>query len=64
MASSSSVLSGSAETAACKFSTTSNRFWLICGGMSLIPVVGASGMAMGVAAAGTDSVDSSHLAAL
>jgi hypothetical protein len=30
MASSLSVLSGSAETAACKYSTTSNRFWLIC----------------------------------
>jgi hypothetical protein len=53
MALPSSVLSGSVETAACKFSTTSNRFWLICGGTSLIPVVGASGMATGAAAAGT-----------
>jgi hypothetical protein len=51
-ASSSSVLLGSAETAACKFLTTSNRFWLICGRMSLILVVGASGMAVGTAAAG------------
>jgi hypothetical protein len=40
-ASLSSVLSGSAETAACKSLTTSNRFWLICGRTSLIPVVGA-----------------------
>jgi hypothetical protein len=44
-ASSSLVLSGSAEVAACRFSTTSSRFWLICGGTSLIPVVEASGMA-------------------
>jgi hypothetical protein len=47
------VLSGSVETAVCKSSTTSNRFWLMCGGMSLIPVVGASGMETGAAAAGT-----------
>jgi hypothetical protein len=52
MASSSSVLSGSAETAACKFSTTSSKFWLICSETSLIPVVGASGMATEAAAAG------------
>jgi hypothetical protein len=31
-----------AETVACRFSTTSNKFWLICGGMSLILVVEAS----------------------
>jgi hypothetical protein len=52
IASSSSVLSGSAETAACRFLTTSSRFWLICSGTSLILVVGASGMVVGAAAAG------------
>jgi hypothetical protein len=46
IASSSLVLLGSVETAACKFLITSNRFWLICGGTSLIPVVGASGVAV------------------
>jgi hypothetical protein len=51
IASSSLVLSG-VETAVCKFSTTSYEFWLICGGTSLILVVGVSGMATGVAVAG------------
>jgi hypothetical protein len=50
--SSSSVLSGLAETAVHRFLTTSNKFWLICGGTSLILVVGASGMAAGAVAAG------------
>jgi hypothetical protein len=49
-ASLSSVLSGSVKTAACKFLTTSKRFWLICSGTSLIPVVGASGMVVRAAA--------------
>jgi hypothetical protein len=53
------VLSGSVETAACKFSTTSSKFWLIYGRTSLILVVGASGMVMG--AAGQDSVYNNHL---
>jgi hypothetical protein len=43
------VQSGLAEMAACRFSTTSNRFWLMCGGTALIPVIGASGMAAGAA---------------
>jgi hypothetical protein len=46
------VLLGSVETVACRFSTTSSRFWLMCGRTSLILVVGASGMAAEVAAAG------------
>jgi hypothetical protein len=39
-ASSLSVLSGLVEMAACRFSTTSSRFWLMCSGTSLIPLVG------------------------
>jgi hypothetical protein len=33
------VLSGLVEMVVCRFSTTSSRFWLMCGGTSLIPVV-------------------------
>jgi hypothetical protein len=36
----SSVLSGSVEMAVHRLSTTSSRFWLMCGRSSLIPVVG------------------------